>query len=78
MSSGIYRIVVRGQLGEHFTAAFDDMTQAPHGRDTVLEGPFVDESQLNGIFDRLRRLGLEIHSFNTGRHARQEGKHQND
>lgn len=49
MSNDQYRIVVQGQLGERFAEAFDDMTQAPHGRDTVLQGPFTDRSQLDGV-----------------------------
>ncbi len=65
MSSGRYRIVVRGLLDDRFATAFDDMTQARAGRDTVLEGPFLDRPQFDGIFDRLRRLGLEIRSFTT-------------
>ncbi len=65
MSSGRYRIVIQGRLDSRFATAFDDMTQACQGRDTVLEGPFADRSQLDGVFDRLRRLGLEIRCFTT-------------
>ncbi|MCP4961711.1 MAG: hypothetical protein GY925_20895 [Actinomycetia bacterium] len=78
MSSSHYRIVVQGQLGERFSEAFDDMTQAPHGRDTVLEGPFIDRSQLESVFDRLRRLGIEISSFNTTPRGPNERKSKDD
>ena len=72
MSSGYYRIVVYGELGDHFAGAFEDMNQATHDGDTVLEGPFADQSHLNGVFDQLRSLGIEIRSFDTDRRGRQE------
>jgi len=73
-----YHIVVQGQLGERFSEAFDGMTQAPNGRDTVLEGSFSDRSQVDGILDRLRRLGLEINSFNTTPSGPHERKSEDD
>lgn len=78
MSNDHYHIVVQGQLGDRFAEAFDDMTQAPHGGDTVLEGPFVDRSQLDSVFDRLRRLGLQIQSFNTEPHGSDGRKSTDD
>jgi hypothetical protein len=53
------RVTVRGRLSEHFASAFRGMRlEAERGR-TVLEG-VVDQSQLYGVLERLRDLGLEL------------------
>jgi hypothetical protein len=41
------------------------MTQTTTDSCTVLEGPYVDQSSLHGLLDRLRDLGIEIVSFDT-------------
>jgi hypothetical protein len=62
---GTYRITVSGRLGDGFADGFSDMTQTNHGSNTVLEGRYVDQSQLHGLLERLRGLGIEIISFDT-------------
>ena len=60
-----YRIVVRGRLSDSFAAVFEDLSvQLLPGR-TALEGDFVDQSQLHGVLDRLRGLGIELVSVNA-------------
>ena len=55
-----YKIVVRGELGEHFAAGFEGMDlKAEKGR-TVLVGEVVDQAHLHGLLDRVRDFGLEL------------------
>lgn len=65
MSPRTYRVVVRGRLSDRFADGFDDVISTHAGPDTVLEGPYVDQSQLHGLLDRLRALGIEIVSLDT-------------
>lgn len=65
MSEREYRITVRGRLSDVFADGFDDMGQARSGGNTVLHGPYVDQSHLHGVLDRLRALGIEIVSLDT-------------
>jgi hypothetical protein len=55
-----YRITVRGQLSERFASAFDGMRLEPGIGETVLVGDAIDQSQLYGLLERLRDLGLEL------------------
>jgi hypothetical protein len=60
-----YRIVVKGRLSESFASAFEGLSvEALPGR-TALEGVFVDQSQLHGVLDRIRGLGIELESVNA-------------
>jgi hypothetical protein len=60
-----YRIVVKGRLTESFASAFEDLTVEPLAGQTALEGEFVDQSQLHGMLDRIRELGIELESVNA-------------
>jgi hypothetical protein len=60
MVPGRYRIVVRGGLSERFSAAFGDMTLHVDGGLTSLEGEVRDQSELFGVLERVRDLGLEL------------------
>ncbi len=64
-----FRIWVAGQLDERFVdgAAEIELMRSTCG--STLEGPFVDQSQLRGILDRLWRLGIEVVKFETCRPA---------
>jgi hypothetical protein len=62
-----YRIVVKGRLTESFTSVFEELTVVPLQGRTALEGDFVDQSQLHGVLDRLRGLGIELESLNAVR-----------
>ena len=55
-----YEIVVRGRLSERYGAAFDGMTLESRGGETTLSGAFLDQSQLYGLINRLRDLGIEL------------------
>ena len=58
-----YEIVVRGELGPRFGSAFGAMTiRAAEGK-TYITGDVIDQSQLHGILDRIRDLGIELISI---------------
>ena len=56
----LYRITVRGRLGDWFASAFDGMAIESANGDTVLVGELVDQAQLYGIIERLRDFGLDL------------------
>jgi hypothetical protein len=56
----VYRIVVRSELSERYTAAFEGMEMETKSGLTVLTGEVVDQVQLHGILDRIGGLGLEL------------------
>mgnify|MGYP001819111706 CR=1 FL=1 len=60
-----FRIRVAGRLDEQFIdgAAEIEVGQSTCG--STLEGPFVDQSQLRGLLDRLWQLGIEVLGFET-------------
>jgi hypothetical protein len=55
-----YRVVVRGRLSEHFIGAFGQLELEPHAGTSSLTGTFADQSQLYGLLDRLRDLGIQL------------------
>jgi hypothetical protein len=59
-----YRIVVRGRLGERFSALFDDLDHQAGSGESVLVGSF-DQAGLHGVLDQLRALGIELVSVNA-------------
>jgi hypothetical protein len=60
VTSGRYRIVLRGRLGERFESAFDGMVLQPGQDQTVLVGEIRDQAQLYGLLDRLRDFGIDL------------------
>jgi hypothetical protein len=62
MSKGrtVYRIVVRSELSERYTVAFEGMDMETEGGVTILTGEIIDQPHLHGILDRLNGLGLEL------------------
>jgi hypothetical protein len=56
----VYRICVRGRLTERLAAALEGMTLHAGAVNTVFIGVVKDQSQLYGLLDRLRDLGLEL------------------
>ena len=60
MEPTVYRICVRGQLTQRFATEFDGMSLEPGVAHTALIGQVRDQSQLFGILDRVRDLGLEL------------------
>ena len=67
-------IRVKGQIDEHWSDWFDDLTVTHTGQnETVLTGPIVDQAALHGLLAKLRDLGLPIVSGNLSEEADQEG-----
>lgn len=55
-----YRITVRGRLSERFASSFDGMVVEWDGGATVLVGELADQSQLYGLLERIRDLGMDL------------------
>ena len=58
-----YEIRLRGRLDSRWAAWFDGMTltTADDGT-TVLAGPVTDQAALHGLLQKVRDLGLPLHS----------------
>ena len=59
-----YEIVVRGRLSSRYECAFDGATLVPRPGQTTLRADVIDQSQLYGLLNRLRDLGIELVSVN--------------
>jgi hypothetical protein len=59
-----YEIVVRGRLSSRYECAFDGATLVPRHGQTTLCVDLVDQSQLYGLLNRLRDLGIDLVSVN--------------
>jgi hypothetical protein len=56
-----YRITVHGRVSERLASAFSELTTAEQRPgQTSLTGTFVDASQLYGVLEHMRDLGLEL------------------
>ena len=55
-----YNIVVRGRLSKRYEAAFDGVTLEPGRGETSLHADLADQSELYGLLNRLRDLGIEL------------------
>ena len=60
MKPTVYQICIRGRLTERLAAALEGMTLHAGVVDSVFTGEVKDQSQLYGLLDRLRDLGLEL------------------
>jgi hypothetical protein len=60
-----YRIVVRGELSQRYTPAFEGMTLATGDGHTAIIGPVTDQAHLHGLLNRVSDLGLELLSVNV-------------
>jgi hypothetical protein len=60
------RIVLKGELSEHFERAFDGLSLRCHRGCTELTGTLADQSQLQSLLNRLFDLGLQVLSVRTG------------
>ena len=60
-----YEIVVRGRLSSRYEGAFDGARLVPRHGHTTLCADLVDQSQLYGLLNRLRDLGIELVSVNA-------------
>ena len=64
-----YEIVVRGRLSRRYECAFDGATLVPSHGQTTLRADLIDQSQLYGLLNRLRDLGIELVSVNPAHEA---------
>jgi hypothetical protein len=53
----VYRIVVRSELSERYTLAFEGMKMETKDGQTILTGEIIDQPQLFGILDRINAWG---------------------
>ena len=60
-----YLIVVRGELSERFSTAFEGMDVVAGDGQTAITGPVTDQAHLHGLLDRISDLGLELVSLNA-------------
>jgi hypothetical protein len=59
-------IRVKGQIDEHWSDWFQDLTITYTDKDeTILTGDVVDQSALYGLIAKLRDLGLPLISVNS-------------
>jgi hypothetical protein len=60
-----YQIVIRDELSQRFSTAFEGMVLVAEDGRTTISGPVVDQAHLFGLLDRVRDLGLELVSVNA-------------
>jgi hypothetical protein len=58
-----FRILVQGRLDERFAEGLDGVVQEDAADGTTLSGDLLDQSQLHGVLDHLRRLGVDVLRF---------------
>lgn len=69
MKPTLYRICVRGRVSERLGSAFEGMRLESGTAETGFAGEIRDQSQLFGLIDRVRDLGLELISVQPQRAA---------
>jgi hypothetical protein len=55
-----YRLVVEGELSDDLGVAFEGMTLTREEGRTVLAGPVRDQTELQGLLQRISALGLTL------------------
>ena len=60
MQPTTYQICVRGRVTERLGSALEGMRLKPGATETMFIGEIRDQSQLYGLLDRVRDLGLEL------------------
>ena len=55
-----YRLVVEGELGPRYAAAFEGMDLDCREGTTTIVGPVEDQAQLQGLLERVSALGLKL------------------
>ena len=60
-----YRLVIEGELDDRFAGAFEGMALERKAGTTVLTGPVRDQADLQGLLQRVARLGLTLLSANA-------------
>jgi hypothetical protein len=62
-----FRIEIDGRLTPGFAESLDGVDQQDSADGTTLSGEFIDQSQLHGILDHLRGLGIDVRRFEIER-----------
>ena len=62
-AGGRFRIWVEGRLNPRFAEGLDGVEQEDSADGTTLSGALIDQSQLHGILDHLRALGIAVRRF---------------
>ena len=60
-----FRILVAGRLDERFVDSGEQIELGQSAEGSTIERPFIDQSQLRGILDRLWQLGIEVRRLET-------------
>ncbi|HET9877160.1 MAG TPA: hypothetical protein VFQ37_15595 [Mycobacterium sp.] len=60
MQPTMYQICIRGRVTERLGSALEGMRLEAGATDTAFTGEIRDQSQLYGLLDRVRDLGLEL------------------
>ena len=60
MAAVLYRLVVEGELGPRYATAFEGMTVEHVGGNTAIVGPVTDQAHLQGLLERVARMGLHL------------------
>ena len=60
MQPTMYQICIRGRVTERLGCALEGMRLKSGSTETVFTGEIRDQSQLYGLLDRVRDLGLEL------------------
>ena len=60
MQPTTYRICIRGRLTDRLGSALEGMRLEAGATETEFTGEIRDQSQLYGLLDRVRDLGLEL------------------
>ena len=60
MACRTYRVIVEGELSDRMQGAFEGMTLARAEGTTTLTGPVRDQSELQGLLQRVSDLGLTL------------------
>ena len=55
-----YRIVVKGELGSSYDAAFEGMRLESGNGETAIVGPVADQAQLQGLLVRITSFNLVL------------------
>ena len=60
MTASRYRLVVEGELGKRYCSAFEGMEIEHQEGNTVIVGDVTDQAHLQGLLERVGRLGLKL------------------
>lgn len=60
MQPTTYRICIRGRVTERLESTLEGMRLESGASETVFTGEIRDQSQLYGLLDRVRGLGLDL------------------